>query len=68
MIKRLTTTLLGMLLYTVVAYGGNLVTGVAKHSSFSEVLGESLFFGIFVFLFQSFRRKDATDGKNDKTS
>lgn len=67
MIKRLTTTFLGMFLYTVVAYGGNLVTGVAKHSSFLEVLGESLFFGIFVFLFQSFRQTDK-DNKQDKTS
>lgn len=67
MIKRLTTTFLGMLLYTVVAYSGNLITGVAKHSSFLEVLGESLFFGIFVFLFQSFRQKDSSN-KNDKTS
>lgn len=58
MIKRLTNTFISMLLYTIVAYGGNLVTGVAKHSSFLEVLGESLFFGVFIFLFQSFRRKE----------
>lgn len=66
MLKRLSNSLIGMIMYTIVAYGGNLITGVAKHSSFLEVLLESVFFGIFVFLLQSFKQS-TEDKKKDQT-
>ncbi|MGX7059196.1 hypothetical protein [Vagococcus humatus] len=55
--KRLINSLIGMFLYSIVAYGGNIATGLAKYSSFKDVFLESIFFGIFVFLFQSFKLK-----------
>lgn len=63
MMKRFKISLIGMFFYALVAYSGNILTGLAKLSSWRSILIETFFFGIFIFLFQQFRKtKEVDDG------
>jgi len=55
--KRLAYALLATLLYLFVSNMGNLVFGISRNFSWTTTLWESLFFFIFVYLFQQFRKK-----------
>lgn len=55
--KRLGYSLLATLLYLFISNMGNLIFGISRNFSWLTTLWESLFFFIFIFLFQQFRKK-----------
>ncbi|WEG72426.1 hypothetical protein [Vagococcus intermedius] len=61
MMKRIKISLIGMFFYALVAYSGNILTGLAKLSSWRSILIETCFFGIFILLFQQFRKTKESD-------
>ncbi|MBX4242172.1 MULTISPECIES: hypothetical protein [Enterococcus] len=57
MMKRLYYSLIITIGYLIVSNLGNMVFGISKEFSWITTLWESLFFFIFVFLLQNYRKK-----------
>ncbi|MDV4944568.1 hypothetical protein NNG87_13790 [Enterococcus faecium] len=57
MMKRLYYSLIITIGYLIVSNLGNMVFGISKEFSWPTTLWESLFFFIFVFLLQNYRKK-----------
>ncbi|EOD7436678.1 hypothetical protein ACJQ40_001135 [Enterococcus faecium] len=57
MMKRLYYSLIITIGYLIVSNLGNMVFGISKKFSWTTTLWESLFFFIFVFLLQNYRKK-----------
>ncbi len=57
MMKRLYYSLIITIGYLIVSNLGNMVFGISKEFSWTTTLWESLFFFIFVFLLQNYRKK-----------
>ncbi|WP_445447563.1 hypothetical protein ACT6P2_02345 [Enterococcus lactis] len=57
MMKRLYYSLIITIGYLIVSNLGNMVFGISKEFSWTITLWESLFFFIFVFLLQNYRKK-----------
>ena len=57
MAKRLIFSLIATVIYLVVSIIGNLFFGISRTFSWTTTLWEALFFFIFIFLVQQFRKK-----------
>ena len=57
MVRRLFNSFLVTLVYLVISNIGNLFFGISPRYSWTTTLWEALFFFIFVFLIQKFRKK-----------
>ncbi|MGX7351660.1 hypothetical protein [Enterococcus canis] len=58
MMKRLVNSLIGTLIYLLVSNMGNWIFGISRNFSWTTTLWEALFFFIFIFLIQGFRKKE----------
>jgi hypothetical protein len=57
MAKRFVFSLIATVIYLVVSNIGNLFFGISRSFSWTTTLWEALFFFIFIFLIQQFRKK-----------
>jgi hypothetical protein len=57
MAKRFAFSALATVIYLIVSNIGNLFFGISRTFSWTTTLWEALFFFIFIFLVQQFRRK-----------
>ncbi|WP_171004837.1 hypothetical protein [Enterococcus hulanensis] len=57
MMRRLLSSFLITLVYLLISNIGNLIFGISPRYSWTTTLWEALFFFVFVFLIQQFRKK-----------